>query len=59
MNNELGNVVSQEANKFSENDGRNAKVDGVLQSLMGQKYENATGMGKRKERKRARKEGSK
>ena len=36
LNKDLGNVASQVANKFSENDGRNAKVDGALQVLMEQ-----------------------
>ena len=36
LNNDLRKVVSQVAQKFSENDGRNAKVEGMLQMLMGQ-----------------------
>ena len=53
MNNDLGNVVSQVANKFSESDGINAKVDGSLQALMGRNMKNTTtGMGSRKERKK-------
>ena len=58
LNNGLRNVVTQVAGKFNENDGRNAKIDGLFTSVNGAKFTNAKKLGGKK-RKKENKEESK